>query len=392
MRFFRRQFSLLSLLLFMLFAGSLAAAYVRRNPWVLDRVENLRPPGGGTYFGQSHNLMMRANSHGDDEILDVNSGEIISTIPGKLQEMGWSSRWTRCLYVNRLGNAYVLDGHSGKILIKFPYTIPISGNYVARISVDGKRVVLDCDDGLMRVFDIDQNLVVYECPSGFKQVLITATVLLLHSADHIKIIDLQTRSELNMPCKLDSICHGLSSDGSRFYLEDDAISVINTKSGNLEWRHVLSSKGEGADINFSKDGTLFGFSLGAHVEIWNTRENKAVLQVLNSSAITSTAISPDNQILLLGGADNVPRIWKLATSTFSGELAVPPDSYPYFAENGKDVCVYKFGLNQVWVQRFPDHPGGHFTRPEVWLSIVTGLAWLINLFRSRRNGPLTADP
>jgi hypothetical protein len=105
------------------------------------------------------------------------------------------------------------------------------------------------------------------------------------------------------------------------------------------------------------------------------------------------AFSPDCRELLTFDSDGAYRLWDTVNWRVNGTLGRGVYLSAEFSPDGHEIWTFSEGKKTIWTKRFPDHPGGHFSRPEVWLAIVTGLAWLINLFRSRPQfkKPLTTN-
>jgi hypothetical protein len=227
-----RQFSLASLLLFMLFAGSLVAVYVRREPWVVERVETTEAPGGGYYIPTLRRLIMRDFNKDPTLFLDAETGAVVIRIPGGMDHFVYPPDLRRFMIINRHGNAQVFDGKTREKICTLPGLMATLGAGTALFSSDGERVFVRDQSESLNVYDANNGSRLYVCPPGSLTHAMFSpdhSRIALQYADQILIYS--DKVNVKIPCTGGANIGGFSHDGRHLLVCDIENRVWDVSSG-----------------------------------------------------------------------------------------------------------------------------------------------------------------
>jgi WD40 repeat protein len=387
-RWWRIRYSLRTLLLFVLLAGSAMGLWFRWEPWAAAFA---LPGYWFTDFSPSGELVIARRSDGEAEIWATHSQQRVSTLRGlrghifadfapdlsrvvagpperpltvwdvrtgtPLQQLGND---THDLVISFNGKRVCTDNEqssviktwdadSGKLLVSFQQPAPV---HTAVVSRDGSRMVTSGGDGTARVWNMEKGVQMIVC-RGHTSAVIRARF----SPDERRI--------------------GTTSWDATARLWDASTGTEQVVlRGHTDFVFGLSFSPDGARVTTaSRDHT---------VRVWDARTGVAQLTLQHPCEVHESHFSSDGTRILTGGKDSALRLWDAADGSLLTCLRVGKGSPRGFFSADAERIYHDGDFPCVWHRRRPEYWYGLAWLPEFWLTILFGSAFMWSVWRDRR--------
>lgn len=362
-RRWRPRFSLLTLVLGVVFVGACGGMWWRWAPWMCDLV--LRGHGdvvNYAAFSPDDRMVFTASNDCTARVWDAETGAELSS----LRHISWvwsgafSPDGQEVVTACADGSVVTWDAKTGKRRL-FIRGHP-GGAYSASFSPSGKRIVSAGEDGAVRIWDAETG---------------RGPLLLLKHAGPVR-------------------CAAFSPDDCWIVTasQDGTARIWDAKTGKEQASTKVSAWGGFISAQFSPDGQRVLTVDTDVLRIWDVSTGKWCF-LTTGDGCTSASFSPDGRQIAAGGGTGTVQVLDSETgqalAATNGHRGTVTSAV--FSHDGHRIVTdYIDGTARIWSRRRPESTGGFVCLPEFWIALLSGSALLVVATRNlrRRKTPTPA--
>jgi len=391
------KFSLLSLLLFVLFGASAASLWLKREPWVfLHVLQDHEDWVECAEFSPDGTRIVTASHDGDARVWESNSGRGVVVLKGshslRLTSVAFSPDGKKIVTVSWDKCARLWDSFSGQLLT----TLEGHNKSVrcAAFSPDGKKIVTTSDDQTARVWDVEWGRQLLELSGhtnfvfgaafsrdGKRIVTCGDTTVQLWNAETGALISKHTLEESTLTVEF-------APDGRSYVTTGafDAAYVWDGLDGHLI--ATLGQKNHNPDYaSYSPDSKrIVTAGMDGTARIWEAATGRELAVMSgHKDGVESAVYSPDGLRIATGDTRNV-RIWNAADGALLAVLSEHThvvNTVRFSPDSRRIVTASCDHTSEIWVRQRDETLLGFAVMPEFWIGAVT-LIWMGMLWRKRR--------